>query len=206
MRAPAPKTVAKLRRDSQLDQRRQGTRFWTVAFIPQKAPDLATIHCLRLPPARKRHVQGYDESRKGIIGELRATFLNSLGKERAQTRWTSSPQLIEGLSARLFERIVEGMLDRDATGPGARSEPSPAKPGKVMTRREFVLRRTAQRRSDGKRKCTVKQPGSYLVLIPIAPKALRVAPDDRDKQGPEGLYHALGMTEKGRARFEARLD
>jgi len=162
----------------------------TIAFIPNKAPDLATF--IAFGCSEIVMFKGSDQANEAVLGEFEQ-FLRSPGGDASNTVHFIRNNLYELAEARgISQQIVDGLLDRDATVYYVRNKTNGGT--QLMNGAQF----DADQR--GKKEYTVvktiKQPGSLLRLDATTAKSLRIAQYTVDNRDLKEVYSLYGVNEK----------
>ncbi len=173
----------------------EGDPVWTVAFIPNRAADLATF--VAFACSEIVMFKGSDTTREATIGEFE-TFLTAASKtnDPANNVGYIKPNLVEIAKLQGYPPLIaEAMLDKDMTLVQVRDKNKPGDSHELMTGREFDQ---AKLRKDAQIVLikTIKQPGTLLTLSATQARELRIAQTLIDNKDPKELYTLNGLTEK----------
>jgi len=168
---------------------------WTVAFIPNRAADLATF--IAFACSEIVMYKGSDPSREATIGEFEI-FLNAAAKmgDPANNINFIKPNLVEIAKLQGYPPlIVEAMLDKEMTLLQVRDKSKAGNAHELMTGRDFEQ---AKQRKDAQIVLikTLKQPGSLLTLNATLAKELRIVQTTVDNKSPVEVYTLNGLTER----------
>lgn len=167
---------------------------WTVAFIPNKASDLAAF--IAFACSEIVMFKGSDSSREATIGDFES-FLTTSGRADA----SNDAEYIRRNLGEIAEQqgyprvIVDGFLDRDSSIVQVRDKNKAGDSHELMTGREFEIVKQRKGAQVTLIK-TIKQPGTYLNLNATLAKELRIAQSTVDNKDPKEVYTLHGLAEK----------
>jgi membrane-bound ClpP family serine protease len=162
----------------------------TIAFIPNKAPDLATF--IAFGCSEIVMFKGSDPAHEAVLGEFEQ-FLRAPGSDSSNSLNFIRNNLYELAEARGISRlIVDGLLDDKETILYARNKAT--NDHRLMSGREFEADQRGKKEFVQVR--TVKQPGSFLRLDATTAKALRIAQNTVENRDIKEVYTLYGVNEK----------
>jgi membrane-bound serine protease (ClpP class) len=166
---------------------------WTVAFIPDRAPDLATF--IAFACSEIVMFKGSDPKREAVLGDF-GPFFNTAGKggDPSNTLDGIQRNLREIVQRQYPAQIVEGLVDRDSEILQVRDKTKPGGGLELLNRAE--LKAAQQKNAQLVVVRTIKQPGSYLEMNTTLARELRVAAQSTvDNKDPRELYALYGVPE-----------
>jgi membrane-bound ClpP family serine protease len=162
----------------------------TIAFIPNKAPDLSTF--IAFGCSEIVMFKGSDPANEAVLGEFEQ-FLRSPGSDSSNTVHFIRNNLYELAEARGISRlIVDGLLDRDATIYYVRNKTNGGT--QLMNSQQFDADQRGKKEFAVLK--TIKQAGSLLKLDASNAKALRIAQYTVDNRDVKEAYTLYGVNEK----------
>jgi membrane-bound serine protease (ClpP class) len=175
--------LRELKRDDKLPIR-------TIAFIPNRAPDLATF--IAFGCSEIIMYKGGDKDAEATLGDF-GQFLATMNQSRepSNTMQFIRENLREIAKKQGYpELVVDAMLDKDMTL--LQVKPKQGINLELMTRQQLA----AAGEKDFELRRTLKQPGSLLKLDATLAKELRIAQDTVDNRDIKEVYTRYGLTEK----------
>jgi membrane-bound serine protease (ClpP class) len=162
----------------------------TIAFIPNKAPDLAAF--IAFACSEIVMFKGSDPNAEATLGDFEE-FFRSAAKDPANGPDFIRKNLGEIAEARDYPRLLaEGMADRDRAIYYVRD--------RTTGRHELMAGEVFEAAQKGNKKYdvvkTLKQPGKYLVLTASMAREYRVAQQTVDNKDVREVYSLYGIPEK----------
>lgn len=161
----------------------------TIAYIPNKAPDLATF--IAFSCSEIIMYKGGDKESEAQLGDF-SQFLATMSqsKEPSNTLQFIRENLREIAKKQGYpELVVDAMLDKDMTL--LQVKPKQGTNLELMTRQQL-----AAAEKDYELRRTLKQPGTLLKLDATLAKELRIAQDTVNNRDIKEVYTRYGLTEK----------
>jgi membrane-bound serine protease (ClpP class) len=163
----------------------------TIAFIPNKAPDLAAL--IAFACSEIVMFKGSDPNAEATLGDFE-DFFRSAAKDPANTPDFISKNLGEIALFRDYpKQIAEAMANRDQTLYYVRD--------RTTGKHELMAGDVLEKAQNGNNKKydvvkTLKQPGKYLVLTASMAREYRVAQQTVDNKDVREVYSLYGIPEK----------
>lgn len=176
-------------------QNEANDKVWTVAFIPNRAPDLATF--IAFACSEIIMYRGSDESKQAVLGDFEGFIsANSKGGDPSNTTEFIRRNLGEIAEQKGYSKlIVEGLIDRDSSIVVVRDKKKPAGTLDLMTERQFDAARK-DKDKDLQLIKRIKQAGSYLKINASLAKELRLVQNTVDNPDVKEVFSLYGVEEK----------